>query len=208
VCPEDRSPRVAQASSLVLVVGLGNPGDEYAKSRHNLGFMVLEELKARSRAGALKAKFSGAFTKCQLGGRDIILLRPETYMNESGIAVRQLSEYYHIAPDELLIVFDDFALPFGSLRLRLSGSAGGHNGLSSVITHLSTAAFPRLRLGIGPLPPRVSSVDFVLGKFSPDEEKTLETVLQGAVETMEDALKLGLEKAVSRMSLRTPKETI
>lgn len=189
-----------------LIVGLGNPGPEYENTRHNVGFRAVDRLAAQQ--GGSWKNWSGfaAVSGVDIGHK-VILAKPQTYMNESGVAVKQLSEYYRIAPDELLIVFDDFALPFGTLRLRLSGSAGGHNGLSSVIEHLATSAFPRLRVGIGPLPPRISSVDFVLGKFSREEEKTLDTVLQNAADTVEDALTLGLEKAVSRMALRHPKET-
>ncbi|MHB2020624.1 MAG: aminoacyl-tRNA hydrolase, partial [Candidatus Xenobia bacterium] len=154
-----------------LVVGLGNPGSEYAQTRHNAGFMVVDRLAREFRADSFRreARHEAEIASCMLPGcGKVWLCKPQTFMNESGRSVSSLANFYQIPPEEVLVVADDFALPLGKLRLRERGSSGGHNGLESVGEQLGTNNWPRLRIGIGPLPPRWSWPDFVLARFAPD----------------------------------------
>ncbi len=162
------------------IVGLGNPGNQYAGTRHNIGFMVIDRLAAVHNAPAPKSRFKSLVTEATIGTEKVVLLKPQTYMNLSGDAVRLMGSWYKLYADEILIVLDELDLPFGTLRLRERGSAGGHNGLSSVIQQLGTNEFPRLRVGIGR--GRSSATAQVLSKFSPDEQRELPFVIESAVE--------------------------
>jgi PTH1 family peptidyl-tRNA hydrolase len=183
-------------SEIKLIVGLGNPGGQYALTRHNVGFQTVDLLAEDRNAGW---KNWGNCAEIAALGVGRVLVKPQTYMNNSGIAVRQLVDYYRLSVQEVLVVYDDFALPLGTLRLRKSGSAGGHNGLSSIINHLKTSDIPRLRLGIGPLPPHVSTPDFVLSRFSGEDLPSVGEMLRNAVETVDRVWNVGFEKAVSMM---------
>jgi len=175
-----------------LVVGLGNPGREYAETRHNVGFLVLDELARR--AGIpfhREAKWNAETAR----PGDWLLMKPLTFMNLSGEAVAGCARYLRIEPQDVLVVLDDAALPLGGLRLRRSGSAGGHNGLSSVISHLGTDAIPRLRVGIGD--GGDSLHDHVLGRFRAEERPDLEATLQRAADAVTHAITRGFESAMN-----------
>ncbi|MGJ3254448.1 MAG: aminoacyl-tRNA hydrolase [Elainellaceae cyanobacterium] len=193
-----------------LIVGLGNPGPKYSKTRHNIGFDVIDEL-ARSWLIDLSEnrKFQGFWGEGQgPHHQKIRLLKPSTYMNRSGQSIRAIVDWFKIPPESVLIVYDEMALPVGKMRLRLSGSAGGHNGMKSAIAHLGTQNFPRLRVGIGN-PDNQSSdsssevISHVLGKFAPNEADVVREVLQMAVEAIELGLKQGLPKAMSIYNSRS-----
>lgn len=173
--------------ALWLVAGLGNPGTRYARTRHNIGFRVLDALRPEQPFSEEK-RFEGWVSKIPSAW----LLKPTTFMNNSGVAVRAMADFYKIPYERILVVFDDAALPFGKLRLRPGGGPGSHNGLESVIVHGGTEAIPRLRLGIGNPPPPVSLHDHVLGFFTPDEEGELPTFLDRAAEAIRGILKNGL----------------
>ena len=175
-----------------LVVGLGNPGREYADTRHNVGFLLVDRLAARDRAGWRHERRWQADV-ARVGA--LHLCKPLTYMNLSGQSVRAVADFYKIAPGEVLIVLDDFALPLGKLRFRPSGSSGGHNGLQSVIEHLGTPAVPRLRIGIGSA--TAGTVDHVLGRFALEEREPLEQSLERAEEAVNFAQSRGLEAAMN-----------
>ncbi len=179
-----------------LVAGLGNPGREYAGTRHNVGFLVLDRLAARLRANfAREGKWKAEVARA--GG--LVLVKPQTYMNLSGEAVGAVARFYQIKPGECLAVYDDKDLPFGQLRLRESGSAGGHNGVKSLIAHLGTQDFPRLRFGIGAARGGGGGlVSHVLGDFSADERAGLEKELDRAVEAIDYALLSGFPQAMNR----------
>lgn len=187
-----------------LVVGLGNPGDKYRDTRHNAGFMALDRLigpeDARDWRGlglAAKRAFSG--------GEEVHLAKPMTFMNESGRMVGELSRFYKLQPSEVLIVYDDFAIPLGRLRLRKGGSAGGHNGMQSVVDHLGTPEVPRLRIGIGPLPPGTEdSARFVLTRFGPSEKGPAAEALDAAAEAVRLTVERGLEAAMNRFNVDAP----
>ena len=176
-----------------LLVGLGNPGREYAETRHNVGFMIADRLAAKSRSEFRTEKnWKAAMAK----SGDLLLCKPLTFMNLSGKSVRAVSDFYKIAPAEVLVVLDDTALPLGRLRIRPEGSAGGHNGLQSVIEHLGTNAVPRLRIGIGAAEPG-EAVGHVLGRFTLEERPGLEQSLDRAEAAVACVLERGLQAAMN-----------
>ena len=183
-----------------FVVGLGNPGREYAKTRHNIGFMVVEVLRRRWQLDQTRAAFSGQIADATLTApgdsartQKVTLLAPATYMNRSGKAVQELAAFYKAESQDILIVLDDFALPVGQLRARTEGSAGGHNGLTDVLAAMGTQQVPRLRIGIGLPPGRMDSADFVLSRFGKDEQETIDHAVQLAADAVEAWLFNGMK---------------
>lgn len=185
----------AARHSFRLIVGLGNPGREYERTRHNVGFMVLDKLAARSRAPWRVEKQWQAEVAA---GEGVIYCKPTSYMNLSGKPVGAVARFYKVTPAEMLVVYDDLALPLGKLRLRAEGSAGGHNGMQSIIDHLGTPEVPRLRLGIGGA--TSGMVSHVLGRFSPAELPELEAALDRAVDAIEFAQTRGLQPAMNQFN--------
>jgi PTH1 family peptidyl-tRNA hydrolase len=188
------------------IVGLGNPGNQYAGTRHNIGFMVVDRLAATHNAPAPKSRFKSLVTEVTIGTEKVVLLKPQTYMNLSGDAVRLMGSWYKLYADEILIVLDELDLPFGTLRLRERGSAGGHNGLSSVIQQLSTNEFPRLRVGIGR--GRSSATTQVLSKFSAEEQQVLPDVIENAADACELWLREGAVSAMNTVNAAAPKRAV
>lgn len=166
-----------------LIVGLGNPGKDYARSRHNAGFRALDLLAQKLGCKVDKAKFQGLWGQCSYGGRKLLLLKPQTFMNLSGRSVLQLSAYYQVPPQRIIVLFDDISLEPGRLRVRPDGSAGGHNGIKSVIAELGSQDFPRVKIGVGAKPnPEYDLADWVLSGFTAQEEKLLAPALERAGE--------------------------
>jgi len=192
------------------VVGLGNPGAKYAGTRHNVGFMALERLAAAASVSfRSQAKLHGLMAELGLGEQRLRLLMPQTYMNESGRSIRSALDWFGLQPAQLLVVVDDMDLPLGKLRLRASGSAGGHNGLRSTISHLGTQDFPRLRIGIGapglnPVERKQRTVGHVLGRFEPAEQPLLESVLAEVEAGIGLIQRLGLERAGNHLNSFQP----
>lgn len=183
-----------------LFAGLGNPGDKYKNTRHNLGFTVLDAI---AEAKGLKFKNSEnmadiSFYNGQNG--KIILLKPMTFMNLSGGPVAAAARYYKIKPEEIFVFYDDFSVPLGEYRVRMSGSSGGHNGVSSIISHLHSDKFARMKLGIGPLPEFVKMPDFVLSAFYREDKEKIESVSRKALALFDEITEFGIEKAVSKIS--------
>jgi PTH1 family peptidyl-tRNA hydrolase len=197
---------------LQLLVGLGNPGSRYAETRHNVGFMVLERMAARSGVPfRSQPKLHGLLAELVTGPARLRLLMPQTFMNESGRAIRAALDWYRLVPGQLLVVVDDMDLPFGRLRLRAAGSAGGHNGLRSTIQHLGTQEFARLRIGIGApaleaQERRERTVGHVLGRFSPAERPALEAVLDEVAAGIDLIRRQGIERAANRLNAFRPAE--
>lgn len=191
---------------LQLLVGLGNPGSRYAGTRHNVGFMVLERLAADAQSPfRQQARLQGLLAEIGSGSARMRLLMPQTYMNESGRAIRAALDWYRLEPSQLLVIVDDMDLPLGRLRLRASGSAGGHNGLRSTIQHLGSQDFARLRIGIGapaldPSERRERTVGHVLGRFTPEEQPVLEAVLAEVEAGLPLIRRLGIERAGNRLN--------
>ncbi len=182
-----------------LIVGLGNPGEEYANTRHNIGFRCVKEL-ARRHSLAFDGKRAHArIAEGMIAGQRVALAKPFTYMNLSGQAVVGLRQWYKIASDsELLVIYDDSDLPFGTLRIRANGSAGTHNGMRSIVGQLGSQAFPRLRMGIGQPPPGWDIAKYVLGRFTREEEAQLAAIVERAADAVELMLREGLITAMNR----------
>ena len=187
---------------MIVVVGLGNPGRRYRGTRHNLGREVVERLAADSGA-RLDDDGWARTSRARIGDATAILAVPETFMNESGVAVHDLLRRRRRRPVDLLVVHDDLDLPLGRLRLRPGDGSGGHNGLRSIIEQIGTGAFPRLRLGIGRPPSGVDPVDFVLGRFMPDERQVVDEAIARAVDAAVTVVHEGLEAAMNRFIRRT-----
>ena len=191
---------------LQLLVGLGNPGDKYAGTRHNVGFMALERLAAQA-GGSFKqqSKLHGLLAEVGVGSRRLRLLMPQTFMNDSGRSIRAALDWFDLEPAQMLVLVDDMDLPLGRLRLRTSGGAGGHNGLRSTIAHLDGQEFPRLRIGIGapalnPVERKQRTVGHVLGRFAPAEQPVLDEVLEEVLQGVELIQRLGFERAGNRLN--------
>jgi peptidyl-tRNA hydrolase, PTH1 family len=201
------TPSVTPVTQLIpqLIVGLGNPGAKYEGTRHNIGFVVVDEL-ARSWQIPLSEnkKFQGLFGEGNISGKKVRLLKPLTFMNNSGQSIRSVLDWYKLDAANVLVVYDDMDLPVGRLRLRLNGSAGGQNGMKSAITHLGTQKFPRLRIGIGSKDQ--DAISHVLGSFSPSEKTLIKEVNQYAVGAIEVSIREGVEKAMNLFNNRVAGE--
>jgi PTH1 family peptidyl-tRNA hydrolase len=181
-----------------LIVGLGNPGPEYRDTRHNVGFLVIDELAARWRVSdQWREKFDALQVKTMAGEDAVLAAKPLTFMNLSGRSVASLAGFYKIEPAGVLVITDDVALPLGRLRARREGGAGGHNGLKSVIEHLGTQAFPRMRVGVGRGDDRRALADYVLGRFAAGERETVTAAVLRAADAAEVFLRDGIERVMN-----------
>ncbi|MBA2876707.1 aminoacyl-tRNA hydrolase [Thermaerobacillus caldiproteolyticus] len=171
-----------------LFVGLGNPGKEYEQTRHNVGFMVIDELMRRWNLSLNQAKFNGIFASHIVSGEKVILCKPLTYMNLSGECIRPLMDYYKINIEDLVVIYDDLDLPVGKIRLRTKGSAGGHNGIKSLIHHLGTQQFKRIRIGIGRPEHGQKVTDYVLGRFTAEESSEIQEAIKRSATACEKAV--------------------
>lgn len=185
-----------------LIVGLGNPGARYERTRHNLGFRVVDEVAGRLSVACDKSECHAKTAHVRWRGHSLLLAKPQTYMNRSGEAVSALVCYYKIEPSNIMIVYDDLALPPGRLRVRAKGSAGGHNGVRSIINYLRTDGFPRIRIGIGSVPEGWAGADYVLAPFSKEEEPLIEEAIQRAADATLYWVEAGID-AVMREFNRT-----
>ena len=181
-----------------LIVGLGNPGAEYAKTRHNIGFRCLDILAETLGCSVDKGKFQGLYGQTTYRGKKVYLLKPLTYMNLSGRSVVQLSAYFRIPPQRIIVLFDDISLEPGRLRVRPSGSAGGHNGIKSIIGELGSQDFPRVKIGVGSKPhPDFDLADWVLSPFSSQEEKALSVSLKNGADAALTIMEQGVSAAAN-----------
>ena len=184
-----------------LIVGLGNPGKEYERSRHNCGFRAVDILADKLGCKIDRAKFQGLYGQTTYKGRKLMLLKPMTYMNLSGRSVLQLSAYFSIPPQKIIVMFDDISLEPGRLRIRPDGSAGGHNGIKSIIQELGSQAFPRVKIGVGAKPhPDYDLADWVLSSFSALEEKALTVSLPNAADAALAIIDHGVPEAANRFN--------
>jgi peptidyl-tRNA hydrolase, PTH1 family len=185
-----------------LIVGLGNPGAKYDRTRHNIGFDLIDQLAKRWQIPVSDQKrFQGLVGEGWVERQKIVLLKPQTFMNLSGQSVRSVLDWYKLAPTEVLVLYDDLDLPLGKLRLRLAGSAGGHNGMKSIISHLGTPTFPRLRMGIGKS--QDETISHVLGKFSAAEAAIVTDILQLSADAVELSLGSGVAQAMNKYNNRS-----
>lgn len=182
-----------------LIVGLGNPGREYEKTRHNCGFRAIDHLAERLGCKIDKGKFQGLYGQTVYQGKKLFLLKPQTFMNLSGRSVLQLSAYFSIPPQRIIVMFDDISLAPGRLRVRADGSAGGHNGIKSIIAEVGSQAFPRVKIGVGAKPtPEYDLANWVLSTFSASEEKALSAALEWAGEAALCIIDHGVPEAANR----------
>ena len=184
-----------------LVVGLGNPGPKYEWTRHNVGFLVIDQLADRADIPVQKLKFQALTNTALIGGQSVLLMKPTTYMNLSGQAVGQAARFYKIPPERVLVISDDVALPQGKLRIRRSGSAGGHNGLKDIIAHLGGDQFPRVKVGVGGKPhPDSDMADWVLSTFTKADRKAMEEAIDRAADAVTCLLEQGVDKAMAKFN--------
>lgn len=182
-----------------IIVGLGNPGSQYDRTRHNVGFRVLDRLADSLGVKVNRSRFKALTATAQIGGEKVLLLKPQTYMNASGLSVEPAAAFYKVPAERILVIFDDVSLPVGKIRIRAEGSAGGHNGLKSLISALGKQTFPRIKVGVGEKPhPDYDLADWVLGKFTAKEEKDLAPAVEHAAEAVEFFLRNGAEKTAAR----------
>ena len=184
-----------------LVVGLGNPGEKYENTRHNVGFLTVDQLADRANVPVQKLKHRALTNTAEVGGVRVLLMKPVTYMNLSGEAVGEAARFYKIPPDHVLVISDDVSLPIGKLRVRRGGSAGGHNGLKSIIQHLGTDQFPRIRVGVGEKPhPDYDLADWVLGRPQGEDKKAIDAAVKRAADAVECILTQGLERGMGKFN--------
>lgn len=182
-----------------LVAFLGNPGPKYERTRHNAGFMSADFLAAEKSVSVKTLKFKSLSGRCTLSGAPVIILKPQTYMNLSGEAVKEAASFYKIEPSHVIIVCDDTALPLGKIRIKRQGSAGGHNGLKNIIAHLGTEEFPRVKIGVGAPPhEQYELIDWVIGKMSEGDYKELQKASKEAVGAVEAIIGLGIDAAMNK----------
>lgn len=183
---------------MYLIAGLGNPGKDYEKTRHNAGFMVLDELAKKMNIQFDRNKFKGKVAEGHIGHHKVILLKPQTFMNLSGESIADAAYFYKLQPEEVLVVFDDVSLEVGKLRIRKKGSAGGHNGIKSTILHLATENFPRIKVGVGA--PTHDMVKHVLGKFQEDEKEKIAQAICAARDSVIAIVENGIDSAISEFN--------
>ena len=184
-----------------LLVCLGNPGDQYENTRHNVGFMVADEIGERTGKPIQRLKHRALTNIITYGGARVLVMKPVTFMNLSGEAVREAAQFYKVGPERILVVSDDVSLPVGKLRLRKNGSAGGHNGLKSIIGQLRSDLFPRLKIGVGEKPhPDYDLADWVLGKFQGEDKKAMDEAVKRAADAVECVFQQGLDKAMNQFN--------
>lgn len=184
-----------------LIVGLGNPGAKYSSTRHNCGFRAVDILAEKLGCRIDKGKFQGLYGSVNYGDKKLYLLKPQTYMNNSGISVLQLSAYFNIPPQHIIILFDDISLAPGRLRIREGGSAGGHNGIKSIIAQLGSQDFPRVKIGVGGKPSEEQDLaDWVLSGFSASDEKTISAALINAADAALSIIDKGIQESANRFN--------
>jgi len=180
-----------------LIAGLGNPGQKYENTRHNMGFRTVELLAEQKGVKLNKVKFKSAYNLMEFAGARCLVMKPQTYMNLSGEAVREAAQFYKIPADHVLVIYDDVSLPVGKLRVRPTGSAGGHNGVKNIIAHLGTQDFPRIKIGTGAPEDRDGMIDWVIGVPSQKERETLLEAFKRAIQAAECVIEHGCQKAMN-----------
>lgn len=184
-----------------IIVGLGNPGSQYDRTRHNVGFRAIDALADSLGVKITRSRFRALTATATIGGEKVLLMKPQTFMNASGMAVEPAAAFYKVPADRILVIFDDISLPIGKIRIRADGSAGGHNGLKSLISSLGRQDFPRIKVGVGAKPhPDYDLADWVLSKFSAKEEKDLAPAVENAVDAVSFYLKNGAEKTAAKFN--------
>ena len=186
------------AKDSYVIVGLGNPGKEYADTRHNMGYKAIDVLSSDENIEIRRNKFHSLIGQGRIAGKKVVLVKPETYMNRSGIAVREAAMYFNVAPENLIVIYDDIDLPSGSIRIRKSGGAGTHNGMKSVVEQLGTKDFVRIRIGVGAAEAGEDLVDRVIGEVPKAERELLQKAAAEAAAAVKDIITIGVDNAMNR----------
>ena len=183
---------------MFLIVGLGNPGKEYEDTRHNIGFKVVDNIAKEYNIEINRQKFKGTYGEGFIDGEKVMLLKPTTFMNLSGESVREVVDFYNLDNDKILVIYDDISLEVGTLRIREKGSAGGHNGIKSIIAHLGSDIFPRIKVGVGQ--PNVNLIKYVLGKFTKEEVVVLSESIQASTKATREIIKSDVKTAMNQFN--------
>lgn len=191
---------------MFLIIGLGNPGKEYENTRHNIGFEAIDYLAKEYNIQLNRTKFKGVCGEGFIGTEKVIILKPSTYMNLSGESIRAAMDFYKLSEEDVLVIYDDISLEVGKIRIREKGSAGGHNGIKSTISHLGTDVFSRIKIGVGQ--PKGNLVNHVLGKFSKEEQEVLDETLEAVVKATEVLIKYDTKEAMNKYNGFTPSKAI
>lgn len=187
---------------MILIAGLGNPGKEYALTRHNVGYDVVDRLAEKHSIRVDRIKFRSLTGEGIISGEKVLLIKPLTYMNNSGLAISEALRFYKLTVDDLIVLVDDIDIEFGSVRIRKKGSAGSHNGMKSIISHIQNEEFTRIKLGIGSKPPDFDLADFVLSRFSKDERTEVECMVKKAADVVETILSDGIDSAMNSFNIK------
>lgn len=191
----------SQAPVSYIVAGLGNPGREYEKTRHNAGFLAIDYIASKMGVSISRAKYHALVGEGEIAGKRVLLMKPQTYMNNSGAAVGEAARFYKIAPENILVMYDDISLEPGIIRIRRKGSAGGHNGIKDIIEVLGSDNFPRIKIGVGAKPhPDYDLKDWVLGKFKTEDKEKVQASLDNTVKAVNELLSRGIDSAMNKFS--------
>lgn len=188
--------------NLFAIIGLGNPGSRYEKTRHNVGFDTIDLLSERHGIRVLKLKHKALIGEGSINGNRVLLVKPQTFMNSSGESVREIIDWYKISLDKILLIYDDIDLALGKIRIRAKGSSGTHNGMRSVIYHIQSEDIPRIRIGIGKPPQGWDLVDYVLGRFESQERPLVDYAISSAADAVEEVLESGIENAMNKFNAK------
>lgn len=187
---------------MFVVVGLGNPGKDYANTRHNVGFDAIDLLAERNNIKLNKIKFTSVYGEGNINGEKVLLVKPQTYMNNSGVTVRDIYNFYKVPIENILVIVDDIDIGFGSVRIKSKGSAGSHNGLKSIVSLLQRQDFPRIKIGVGAKKENQDLASFVLSRFPKDERKEIEEAILMAVESVETIISYDIDKAMNEFNTK------
>lgn len=185
---------------MYIIAGLGNPTREYEKTRHNVGFEVIDVLADMLGTTVEEKKFKGCYGRGIIGGEKVLLLKPQTFMNLSGESIRAASDFYKVDHEHIIIIYDDISLDVGQLRIRKKGSAGGHNGIKNIIAHLGTQEFPRIKVGVGDKPKKMDLADYVLSRFSKEDRAAMEDAFKEAAKAVEVMITEGMDTAMNQFN--------
>ena len=185
---------------MYIIAGLGNPTREYEKTRHNVGFEVIDVLADMLGTTVEEKKFKGCYGRGIIGGEKVLLLKPQTFMNLSGESIRAASDFYKVDPEHIIIIYDDISLDVGQLRISNKGSAGGHNGIKNIIAHLGTQEFPRIKVGVGDKPKKMDLADYVLSRFSKEDRAAMEDAFKEAAKAVEVMITEGMDIAMNQFN--------
>ncbi len=185
---------------MYLIVGLGNPENEYANTRHNMGFDTINEFAKKYNINVNKNKFKGLYETAVILGKKVILLKPQTYMNLSGESVREIADFYNINPEDIVVIYDDMDIEKGDIKIRKKGGAGSHNGMKSVVKELNSNEFARIRIGIGKPEFKLDMINYVIGKISKEEQDVLKNGVDKAVQAIEEIISNGIDSAMNKFN--------